>query len=110
MTYGAWGYNLCQMGQETTPGTSVAGTTVWRGVFGGWNDTRTREVVPEDVGTLARSERTYDGMYGVEVPMPETGLTFEQYPHVLQASMGIVTPSGTGTYTYEYAVPTDDTV
>ena len=88
MTYGAWGYNLCQMGQETTAGTAVAGTTIWRGPFGGWNDARTREVVPEDVGMLARSERTYDGWYMVEVPMPETGLTFEQYPAHLAGKHG----------------------
>lgn len=108
MTYGAWGYNLCQMGQEVTPGTAVAGTTIWRGVFGGFNDDRTREVIEEDIGTLARSERTYDGFLAVSVPMPETGLTYEQFPHVLQASMGKVTPTGTGAYTWLYEVPTDD--
>ena len=110
MTYGAWGYNLCQMGQEVTPGTAAAATSIWRGVFGGFTDDRTREVVPEDIGTLARAERTYDGFLEAGVPMPETGLTFEQFGHILQASMGKVTPTGTGAFTYAYAVPTDDEV
>jgi len=108
MAYGAWGYNLCQLGQEATPGTAVAGSTIWRGVFGGFNDDRTREVVEEDIGTLARAERTYDGWLAVSVPMPETGLTYEQFPHILQASMGKVTPTGTTNYVWDYEVPTDD--
>lgn len=107
-TYGSWNRNLCQLGQETAAGTAVAGTTLWRGPFGGFNDERTREVIEEDIGTMASAERTYDGFYSIGVPMPETGLTFEQYLHVLAASMGKATPVGTGTYTYTYEVPTDD--
>ena len=110
MGYGGWAWNLCQMGQEVTAGTAVAGSTVWRGPFGGWTDDRTREVIEEDIGTMARSERTYDGALMVGVPMPETGLTFEQMGHILSASMGKVTPTGTGTYSWLYEVPTDDSV
>lgn len=110
MPYASWPYNLCQLGQETAAGTVVAATTLWRGPFGGFTDDRTREVIEEDIGTLARAERSYDGFLAAGVPMPETGMTFEQYPHILQGSMGKVTATGTGTFVRAYKVPTDDTV
>lgn len=108
-TYAAWPYNLCQMGQEVTPGTAVTPTSLWRGPFGGFGDDRTRESIQEDIGIMAPAERTYDGFLAVSVPMPETGMTFEQFPHILQGSLGKVLPTGSNPYTWLYRVPTDGT-
>jgi hypothetical protein len=113
MPYATWPFNLCQLGRGTaiTAGgaiaandNTIAATTVWRGVFGGFDDTRERQTTQEDVGTMASAERTADTKIMATVPMPQTTLTFEQILHVLEASMGQVTPTGSGPYTYAYSV------
>lgn len=118
MAYGTWPFNLVQLGRGTavTAGgaisasdSSVAATTVWRGTFGGWDDTRERQSTEEDVGTMAKGERTADTKIMATVPVPETTLTFEQVLHVLEASMGQVSPTGAGPYVYTYSVPLSST-
>lgn len=117
MTYGTWPFNMCQLGRGTaiTAGAigsdnAIAATTVWRGAFGGFDDTRERQTTEEDVGTMATTERTSDTKILATVPMPETTLTYEQVLHVLEASMGQVAPVGAAApYTYTYAVPLSTT-
>jgi len=119
MTYATWPFNLCQMGRGTAITTggaigsdnAIAATTVWRGVFGGFDDTRERQTTEEDVGTMASAERTADTRLMATVPMPQTTLTYEQILHVLEASMGQVNPTGTapGPYVYAYSVPLSTT-
>lgn len=119
MPYGTWAFNLCQMGRGTpiTTGaiaandSTIAATTVWRGVFGGFDDTRERQATEEDVGTMATAERRSDTKIMATVPMPQTTLTYEQILHVLEASMGQVSPTGTnpGPYTYAYSIPLGST-
>ena len=117
MAYGTWPFNMCQMGRGTAITTgaigndgAIAATTVWRGVFGGFDDTRERQTTEEDVGSMATTERTSDTKIQATVPMPETTLTYEQVLHVLEASMGQVTPVGAAApYTYTYAVPLSST-
>lgn len=109
MTYATKPFNLCQIGRESVAGTAVPATTIWRGLFGGFNDERTRETAEEDVGVLAPSERTYDTMLGVTAPMPETPLTFEQVLHLLEAGVQTATPTGAGPYVYVYSYSLADT-
>ncbi|MEY4075382.1 MAG: bifunctional diaminohydroxyphosphoribosylaminopyrimidine [Pseudomonadota bacterium] len=119
MTYATWPFNLCQMGRGTAITTggaigsdnAIAATTVWRGVFGGFDDTRERQTTEEDVGTMASAERRSDTKIMATVPMPQTTLTYEQILHVLEASMGQVNPTGTapGPYVYAYSVPLSTT-
>lgn len=114
MAYGTWPFNLVQLrrGTPVTAGgaidagdSALAATSVWRGTFGGWDDTRDRQTTEEDVGTMAKGERTADTKIMATVPVPETTLTFEQILHLLEASMGQVTPTGAGPYVYDYSVP-----
>lgn len=94
---------MCQMGREATPGTAVAATTVWRGVFGGYEDDRTREIVSEDVGILAPSTRVYDTNLGVKIAMPATVMTYEQLPHILEAGVMTATPGAGPGYARAYS-------
>lgn len=108
-SYAGWPYNVCQLGRESTAGTAVAATSIWRGAFGGFKDERKREVAEEDVGILVNTQRTYDTMYGASVTIPDTPLTFEQILHLLEASIGTVSPTGAGPYVYAYAPSLTDT-
>lgn len=110
MTYGAFTYNKIQLGGETTPGTAVAADLIWRGPFGDLEDGRTRNISEETVGLLVPAERSYDSRLTAMLTMPETELTYEQFPHILEASMGIATPSGAGPYTFPYAFPVGTTL
>ena len=109
-TYGGWPYNLVQLGRETTPGTAVVGTTILRGIFGGFDDQRNTEKIDEQIGRLFPAERTRSTKEGITIPMPATPVTYQQLPHILEASIGTVTPTGAGPYVYEYAFPTDASV
>ena len=109
-TYGGYTYNKVQLGRESTPGTAVAATTIWRGAFAMLEDDRERVTVEEQVGLLAPAERSYDTKLGAKLAMPGTPLTFEQVLHILEAGVGTVTPTGTGPYVYTYAFPTGTSV
>lgn len=106
-SYGAWPLNLAQLGRESTAGTPVAATTIWRGVFASPEDDRQRQIVEEDIGILVPAERSYDTALGVNIPMPATPLTFEQVMHILEAGVETPSPSGSGTYTRIYDYPFD---
>lgn len=109
-TYGGWPYNLVQLGRESTAGTSVAATTILRGIFGGYDDQRVTEQVEENIGRLFPAERTRITKEGITVPMPATPVTYQQLPHLLEASIGTVSPTGAGPYVYSYAFPTDASI
>lgn len=108
--YGGYPYSLVQLGRETTPGTAVAATSIWRGLFGSPEDTRKRVTSEEQIGVLVPAERSYDVALGATLAMPATELTYEQVCHILEAGVGTVTPTGTGTYVRRYAFPTDGSV
>jgi len=100
-----------QLGQETTAGTAVDATNIWRG-----NGVLTdeREIVPveEDVGLLLPTDRSYIPKYGAVLEMEETPLTFEQAPYIFSASIeNIVSGTQDGTqgsgYIYQYDFATN---
>lgn len=97
-----------QLGRESTAGTLVAATTIWRGK-GTILDTRTIVRVSEDIGVIGGVNRTNTPMKGGGLAMDAVQATFEQFLHILEASVKTATPSqdGAGTdYIYTYALPT----
>lgn len=112
MSYGGYTFNKVQLGRESTAGTAVAATTIWRGEFASLKDERTRVIVEEQVGQLTPAERSYDSAYLGRLTQPATPMTFEQLPHLFEAGIETVTPTdNTGNYTYgPYAFPTGTTL
>lgn len=102
-----------QLGRETTAGTAVAATTIWRGM-GTLDDTRETVFPPEDIGYLSGTDRSYVASVGGALDLEEVPATFEQLPHILEMSIMTATPvqdgAGSGRiYTYNFpttSVPT----
>lgn len=96
-----------QLGREGTAGTEVNATDKWRGI-GTLLDNRKIERVNEDVAIIGGTTKTNQPMKGGSLAMSQLA-TFEQFLHILEASVKTTTPSqdGTGTdYIYAYALPT----
>lgn len=98
-----------QLGKETTAGTAVAATTIWRGE-GTIEDQREPQWPAEDVGIIGGTDRSYIPSVQAAVSMDETPATFEQLPYLLAAGVqGVTTGTQDGTgsgYVYTYALPT----
>jgi len=102
-----------QVGQESTAGTAVAASTIWRGEGTGAD---TREIVfpAEDVGILGGLDRAYTPKLGAEITLEETPATFEQLPYILAGGIKDVAgvQDGAGTdyiYTYPFATTAQNT-
>lgn len=97
-----------QLGTETTAGTPVAATALWRGM-GTIHDMREVVFPSEDVGYLGGTTRSYIARYWSELSMPEVEATYEQVGYILSAGISAATASADGTgsgYIYEYIAPT----
>jgi hypothetical protein len=97
-----------QLGRESTAGTEVNATDKWRGI-GTILDNRRIDRVNEDIGIIGGTTRTNQPMKGGSLAMSQSPATFEQFLHILEASVKTTSPSqdGAGTdYIYTYAVPT----
>lgn len=99
-----------QLGRETTAGTAVAASTIWRGVGGMLKDDREVVMVEEQVGYAQTILRSYIGQIAGSLEMGSTPATFEQLPHILEASIktvgaGAADGSGSGKI-YAYTAPT----
>lgn len=100
-----------QMGLEAASahGTAVAATAIWRGE--GLIDDQTEVTfVPEDVGYLSGTDRTYIARVGGIINMTDTPATFEQLPYILAAGIqdivaGTADGAGSGKI-YQYDMPT----
>lgn len=95
-----------QLGLETTPGTAVAATTIWRGQ-GTIKDLIEVNHVPENIGAVVPTNRTYIPVLGAELTMAEVPATFEQLPYLGAAGIKNVTSgSASGSaYVYAYTMP-----
>lgn len=99
-----------QLGKETTSGTPVAATTIWRGV-GTLEDQRKVEWPVEDIGYISGVDRSYVPQLQGALAMDSIPATFEQLPYIMEASIKGVTTgvadgsAGTG-YKYIYPLPT----
>ena len=98
-----------QLGRESTAGTAVAATTIWRGPAEGLEDQRRVVLADEDVAYVSGIDRAYQPQLLAAVTFPETPATFEQLPHILEAGIktATATQDGAGSdYIYTYAYPT----
>ncbi|MGH9158198.1 MAG: phage tail tube protein [Acidimicrobiales bacterium] len=98
-----------QLGQETTPGTPVAATAIWRGI-GTIEDTREMVFPEEHVGFVAPLDRSYQPKIEGALTFEETPATFQQLPYVLAAGVssvvsGAADGAGSGKI-YAYPLPT----
>ena len=89
-----------QLGKETTMGTAVPATTIWRGL-GVLKDDREIVQPDEDIGLLVKGDRLYIPRLGATLAMDEIEATFEQLPYVLAASIektvtGVADGAGSG--------------
>jgi hypothetical protein len=92
MAGGKWAHRI-QLGRESSAGTAVAATTIWRGIGGMLKDNRAVTMVDELVGIALPTTRAYIGMEESALSMAATEATFEQLIHILEAGIKTV---GTG--------------
>ena len=93
-----------QIGKETTAGTNVDATTIWRGM-GVIHDQRDRVFPKEDVGVLGGTDRSYTARYWSDLTLDSVEATFEQLPYVFEAGVKTAAASADGAgdgYIYEY--------
>jgi hypothetical protein len=92
MAGGRWAQKV-QLGRETTAGTAVAATAIWRGIGGMLRDDRKVTIVEELIGVALPTDRSYIAELGAILEMAPTPATFEQIPHLFEAGIKAV---GTG--------------
>jgi hypothetical protein len=93
-----------QLGKETTAGTNVDATTIWRGM-GVIHDQRDVIFPKEDVGILGGTDRNYTGKYWSDLILDSVEATFEQIGYQLEAGVKATSASADGAgsgYIYEY--------
>ena len=97
-----------QLGVESTAGTEVNATVIYRGLGGGV-DSRTIVFPDEEVGFLAGLDRSYASQHLAEIEFAETEATFQHLPYILEAGVAaeVATQDGAGSdYIYQYLWPT----
>jgi hypothetical protein len=107
MTVGVAKLRRIQIGRETTAGTAVPATSMWRGL-GTIKDNRNVVFPDEHVGLLPGTDRSYTDKLEAGITFDEVPATFEQLPHILEAGVITDTPAhdGSGGYIYEYPFAT----
>ena len=101
-TYSPTTGNVAQLGRESTAGTAVAATVLWRGEASSIEDGAEVTMAAETVGILAPTGRSYIAQALARYTQPESDATFEQLPHIFEASILTATPTGAGPYVYDY--------
>lgn len=104
-----------QLGKETTAGTAVAATRIWRGL-GVLKDTRETIFPDEDIGYLSGKDRNYVPKLGGAISFPAIPATFEDLPVILSAGVknivtGVTDTGGSGkVYTYTFPTTSANTI
>lgn len=104
-----------QLGLETTPGTAVAATALWRGM-GTLEDQRETIFPEEDIGLISGADRTYVPKLLAALTLDEVEATYEQLPYPLSAGVknvvtGAADGSGSGkVYSYNFTTAAQATV
>lgn len=110
-----WAHKI-QLGRESTAGTAVAATAIWRGVGGMLKDNREVTMVDELIGIAVPTTRNYIGQYEGALSMAATEATYEQLLHILEAgikSVGTGAADGAGTdkiYAYPVGMTSANTI
>ena len=95
-----------QLGRETTAGTEVAASTIWRGM-GALQDELTQVFVEEQIGFLPATARSYISAYRGSISLDATPATFEQVNHLFEAGIKTDAAAAEGSgYLYEYVAAT----
>lgn len=105
MAYAPFTFNKVQAGVESTPGTPVASTFIFRGAFAGAKDESTRKRVEEQVGQYIPTGQVIMPWQLARLSMPAMPFTFEQSPHILEASVKTATPGAGPGYKRTYNAP-----
>lgn len=104
-----------QLGRETTAGTAVAASTLWRGV-GALKDNRPVTYVEEDIGIISGADRSYIAQIDGQITLEETPANFEQIVHIFEAGIrtvgtGVADSTGSGKiYAYPFATTAAPTI
>lgn len=103
-----------QLGRESTAGTAVAATVIYRGL-GTIKDDRSIVFPNEDVGLIAQTDRAYNPRVFAELEMDPIEATFEQLPYILDAGVKTVSGAGDGSgtgyvYTYTFSTTSQNTL
>ncbi len=99
--------NKIQMGPESTAGTAVAATTIWRGMGSREYDYDIVQVM-EEVGIAMRTNRFYNPRLGAKFNLDPVEATFQQLPYIFEGGVSIETPTQDGAgsdYIYNYKMP-----
>jgi len=100
-----------QLGRETTAGTEVDATTIWRGT--GVIEDDLEVIFPEeDIGYKSGVDRTYIPKKAALLELEDTPATYEQVAHLLEMGIETVEASADGSgsgyiYSYPFATTTD---
>jgi len=95
-----------QLGRETTAGTEVNASTLWRGT-GALKDDLALSFVDETIGFLPQVDRTYISRYQGSISLDATPATFEQVNHLFEAGIKTDAAAAEGSgYIYEYVAAT----
>lgn len=100
-----------QLGRESTPGTAVAASTIWRGPAIMPLDDQTKEMPEENIGFSSLTTRLYTPKKFASMAFPATPATFQGIQHFMEAGVKTVTPvqDGVGTdYINAYPLPSGD--
>src|SRR3972149_3441735 len=85
-----------QLGLESTAGTAVAATTIWRGPAVGFDDLSEIVEVEEQVGILDGLDRDAVSVLYAGMELPDQPVTYEQFPHILAMAYGGPAPGAGG--------------
>jgi hypothetical protein len=110
-TAGRYNLSKVQMGFESTPGTPVAATFIWRGVAGHIDSQPVIREIMEQVGVIGGTDRTVLTANLAVLELPETDATYEQLPVLFAAGFGgaktgVADGSGSSGYKYLTTFPT----
>ncbi len=108
ITTGVTALEKIQLGVESTAGTAVAATTIWRGKGSlEYDDEVVR--VDDSIGVAMPTNRVYKPKLGAKVTFDPVEATFQQIPYIFEAGVAaeVASQDGAGTdYIYAYAMPT----
>jgi hypothetical protein len=103
-------FRKIQLGPETTAGTAVAATTIWRGI-GTIQDNLETVFPQEDIGILPGTDRSYIPRVEAMLNLESTEATFEQLPYLFEMGIESVTPTTDANgeiYTYTMPMASTD--
>ena len=112
---GVKAFRKIQFGIETTAGTEVNASVLWRGI-GVPNDDLKLEYTPEDIGYLSGIDRTYIASYLGGLDLEATPATFQQLPYILTSGVkalttGVADGVGSGKiYAYPFPITAANTI